>query len=146
MLKKRPLFRDITAIGLASSHPSACHALSKYSGMVFVLLNVILTNIYYSAFNIHTLDLTFCQQNAKAISEASPVGYVKSMELRGSLFQDRCTTGAVSSVFTNFYIDHDEPLEALAAYKTRGEWVLGDLLEGHEYLIILPVPQSVPPQ
>ena len=41
MLKKHPLFRDITAIGLASSHPSACHALSKYTGTVFLLLNVI---------------------------------------------------------------------------------------------------------
>lgn len=77
--------------------------------------------------------------------EASPVGYVKSMELHGSLFQGECTTGAISSVFSNFYIDHSEPLEVLAAYKARGEWVLGDLLEGHEFLIILPVHQSVTP-
>jgi hypothetical protein len=32
MLKSTPTFRDITAIGLVSSHPSACHALAKYTG------------------------------------------------------------------------------------------------------------------
>ena len=59
------------------------------------------------------------------------------MELRGSLFEDECTTGAVSCVFTNFYVDHGEPLEALAVYKGTGRWVLGELLDGHEFLIIL---------
>jgi len=102
-------------------------------------LNVTLTDIHYSAFNIQNIDLTFCKQNAQLILERSPVEYIKTMELRGSLFQDECTTGAVSSVFTNFYINHDEPFEALAAYKARGKWVLGELLEGHEYLIILPI-------
>lgn len=33
MLKYRPIFRDIITIGLVSSHPSACPALSKYIGM-----------------------------------------------------------------------------------------------------------------
>jgi hypothetical protein len=65
------------------------------------------------------------------------VTYIKDTELRGSLFDDECTTGAVSSVFTHFYVDHDEPLEALAEYKKTG-WVLGELLDGHEFLIILP--------
>ena len=63
------------------------------------------------------------------------MAYVKDMEFRGSLFEDGCTTGTVSCVFTNFYVDHNEPLEALAAYKAGGRWVL---LEGHEFLIILP--------
>lgn len=61
------------------------------------------------------------------------------MELRGSLFEDKVTSGAVSSVFTSFYVDHTEPLAALAKYKARNQWLLGDLLEGHEFLIILPV-------
>ena len=30
-LKTHPLFYDITAIGLVSSHPAACNALSKYA-------------------------------------------------------------------------------------------------------------------
>lgn len=33
MLKKSTLFHGITAIGLVSSHPSACHVLFKYAGM-----------------------------------------------------------------------------------------------------------------
>lgn len=69
----------------------------------------------------------------------SPVEYVKSMDLRGSLFEDMCSSGAVSSVFTSFYVDHTEPLTTLAKYKTRNQWLLGDLLEGHKFLIILPV-------
>lgn len=32
-LKDSPIFKGITAIGLVSSHPAACGALGKYSGM-----------------------------------------------------------------------------------------------------------------
>ena len=67
------------------------------------------------------------------------------MELRGSLFEDKCSSGAVSCVFTSFYVDHVEPLAALAAYKARGQWLLGELLDGHEFLIILPVVEAVSP-
>jgi len=62
-----------------------------------------------------------------------------------SLFEDGCTTGTVSCVFTNFYVDHNEPLEALAAYNAGGHWVLGELLEGHEFLIILPTRKPIAP-
>ena len=61
------------------------------------------------------------------------------MELRGSLFEDKVMSGAGSSVFTSFYVDHTEPLTALAKYKARNQWLLGDLLEGHEFFMILPV-------
>jgi hypothetical protein len=107
------------------------------------LSNPTLTDICYSDISISSLDLTFYQCNAKSILAVSPVAYVKDMELRGSLFEDGCTTGAVSCVFTNFYVNHNEPLEALAAYKAGGRWVLGELLEGHEFLIILPVQKPV---
>ncbi len=50
------------------------------------------------------------------------------------LFENDCNTGAISSVFTNFYVDHHEPLEALAIYKASGGWILGELLEGHKYV------------
>jgi hypothetical protein len=66
------------------------------------------------------------------------VDYIKTMELRGSLFEDNCTTGAISSVFTNFYVDHTEPLEALKRFKENTGWVLGELFDGHEFLVILP--------
>ena len=81
----------------------------------------------------------------KSILEGSPVDYVRNMELRGSLFEEKCTSGAISCVFTSFYVDHKEPLEALATYKARGAWLLGELLNGHEFLIILPCKGSVTP-
>jgi len=74
----------------------------------------------------------------------SPVSYVSTMHLHGSLFSDNCNTGAVSSVNTSFYVDHEEPLEALAAYKASAPWVLGELLDGHEYLLILPASSTKP--
>ena len=98
-----------------------------------------LTEVYYTDFAIKSIDLSFCQQNAKAIFKGSPVDYVRNMEPRGSAFEDNCTSGAVSCVFTNFYVDHKEPKEALATYKDLGQWPLGEPLEGHEFLIILPV-------
>jgi len=49
--------------------------------------------------------------------KTSPIGYVKDVDLRGSLFDTGRTNGVVSSVYTNFFIDHTEPVEALA-------WVL----------------------
>jgi len=45
---------------------------------------------------------------------------------------------------SNIYIDHEEPLEALAAYKASAPWVLGELLDGHEYLLILPASSTKP--
>lgn len=44
-------------------------------------------------------------------------------------------------MYTEFYVDHTEPLEALEVFKKRG-WCLGELLDGHEYLVILPVTQA----
>lgn len=61
------------------------------------------------------------------------------MELCGTLFEDNPVKGTVSTVFTSFFIDHREPLAALDSYKAKGKWVLGDLLDGHEFIIILPV-------
>jgi hypothetical protein len=54
----------------------------------------------------------------------------------GSLWSD---DGAVSSVFTSFYVDHAEPLEALGQYKAMSQWGLGDLLDGHEFLAVVPL-------
>ena len=88
---------------------------------------------------IAAIDLTFCHDHARKIIEASPVEYVHKMLLRGSLFKEDCTSGAVSAVYTEFYVDHEEPLAALQNFKDTGRWALGELLEGHEFLIILPI-------
>ena len=89
---------------------------------------------------IGNIDLSFCRENAKLIFEASPVDYVRAMQPHGSLFEeDSTTSGAISSVNTEFYVDHDEPLAALQTFKASGKWSLGELLEGHEFLVIVPV-------
>jgi hypothetical protein len=46
---------------------------------------------------------------------------------------------AISSVFTKFYVDHTEPLKVLAHYKNKGQWCLGELTDGHEFLTIFPI-------
>ncbi len=42
------------------------------------------------------------------------IAYVKEAKLRGSVFNPEDASGLVSSVDTNFFVDHAEPLEALA--------------------------------
>jgi len=121
-LKSNALFTKVTAVGLVSSHPAACTALAKYANA-----------------KIGSIDLTFCRNNAQKIIEVSPIDYVQKMHLRGSLFEEGCTSGAISTGYTEYYIDHEEPLIALQVFKDDGKWCLGELLEGHEFLIILPV-------
>jgi hypothetical protein len=59
--------------------------------------------------------------------------YITDIELRGSLFEGDCTTGATSSTSTT--MSH---LKAPAYYKKKKGWILGELLDRHEFLIILP--------
>lgn len=87
------------------------------------------------------VDTGFISKNAKNILATTPVNYLKA-ELHGSLFEDNCNTGAVSCVDTKFYVDHRVPLEVLDTYKKDGRWPLGELFEGHEFLIIVPVEKS----
>jgi hypothetical protein len=89
--------------------------------------------------HVGSIDLNLIRDNATKILEATNVEYLKSAEIRGDLFQDGPNGGAVSSVFTNFFVDHAEPLEVLKHYKSHKGWCLGELLEGHEFLVILRV-------
>ncbi|KAI2477375.1 hypothetical protein Ptr902_11448 [Pyrenophora tritici-repentis] len=82
-------------------------------------------------------DLEFMHVNARAVMEASPVAYVREAVLRGKLFDGQDTSGAVSSVDTQFFVDHKEPLGVLAMVKQERDWPLGELLEGFEFLLIL---------
>ena len=90
--------------------------------------------------------LDFIRDHANAIMKASPVEYVRDAQLRGGLFDPKETNGAVSSVYTEFFVDHAEPLQALESVRKCMEWPLGDLLEGYEFLCILNRPkESTPP-
>jgi len=77
--------------------------------------------------------------NSTKIFATTPIEYLKGVELAGSLFEENCTTGAVSCVFTEFYVGHAEPLSALEDFKEKRGWTLGELPEGHEFLSILPI-------
>jgi hypothetical protein len=77
------------------------------------------------------------KDNARSIMEASPVDYVRNAKLRGRLFDTEDTSGLVSSVDSGFFVDHDEPLEALAWVRESMDWPLGELLDGHEFILIL---------
>jgi hypothetical protein len=68
---------------------------------------------------------------------ASPILYVRTARLCGSLFNPEDTSGLVSSVDTSFFVDHTEPLEALVWVREEFEWPLGELSDGHEFLLIL---------
>ncbi|KAI9674070.1 MAG: hypothetical protein M1822_009565 [Bathelium mastoideum] len=83
--------------GVMSSHPAACLAASR---------------AYKRP--IDTASLDFMKDNAQSIMKASPVGYVRDAKLRGSLFGSEDSSGLVSSVDTGFFVDHEEPLQALA--------------------------------
>ena len=69
--------------------------------------------------------------------KASPVAYVRSARPQGTYFDSSDTSGVVCSVDTGFFVDHAEPLEALACVRESMEWPLGELLDGHEFLLIL---------
>lgn len=84
------------------------------------------------------MSLDFVRKNAAAVMESSPIAYVRDAELSGSLFSDAASGGMVSGVDTHFLVDHEEPLEALRQVREVWQWPLGELLDGHEYLLILP--------
>ncbi|KIM91127.1 hypothetical protein PILCRDRAFT_1330 [Piloderma croceum F 1598] len=121
-LKVHPLFQKVMVVGLVLSHPTVCNALAKYANV-----------------GIYSIDLDFIHTNAEKVLTASNISYLKSAQPCGTLFQVDCDTGAVSSMFTEFYVDHEEPLEVLDKFKAHGQWCLGELLEGHEYLALFPV-------
>ncbi|KAM0797692.1 hypothetical protein BDR22DRAFT_882065 [Usnea florida] len=107
---------------LMSSHPAACLAAAKaYGG------------------SINAVRLDFIKEHAERIMKESPIRYVKDAKLRGSLFNPEDASGLVSSVDTDFWVDHTEPLEALAWVRDKGDWPLGDLVDGHEFLLVMDV-------
>ncbi|KAI1495772.1 hypothetical protein F5X99DRAFT_422653 [Biscogniauxia marginata] len=83
--------------GIMSSHPAACLAAAATFGST-----------------IEKISLDFIAENATPILKASPIKYIRDAKLCGSLFDNTDSTGLVSGVNTNFFVDHQEPLEALS--------------------------------
>lgn len=124
--------------GLMSSHPAACLAAAKAFGSkrIFIFgVNLILNMIG----SINTIRLDFIKEHAEEIMKASPIRYVKDAKLRGSVFNPEDASGLVSSVDTGFWVDHTEPIEALAWARDMVDWPLGELHDGHEFLLVLKV-------
>ena len=118
--------------GLMSSHPTACVAAVK---------------VFRGTMN--TVKLNFIRDHAEGIIAASPISYVKDAKLRGRLFESNDPSSIVSCVDTNFFVDHTEPLEALTWVREHRDWPLGELIDGHEFLLIFeaihPRPTQVTP-
>jgi hypothetical protein len=89
--------------------------------------------------DLKDVNLDFIRVHAKGILQSSPISYLNDAQLKGILFEDNCDNGSISSVFTKFYVDHTEPLKVLAHYKNKGQWCLGELADGHEFLAIFPI-------
>ncbi|KAK0655420.1 hypothetical protein B0T16DRAFT_317604 [Cercophora newfieldiana] len=106
--------------GIMSSHPAACMALSKAC----------------ADFALPNIPLDFAQVHATTVIASSPIAYVQDAKLRGSLFSEGSSNGLVSGVDSGFFVDHEEPLAALAWLRERGQWQLGDLPDGHEFLLV----------
>jgi hypothetical protein len=107
----------------------------------FILLKFI-AKIILELSSCHDIDIAFIKKTARQILSMTPIEYLKNVELRGSLFEDNhdsTSTGTVSCAYSEFFVDHTEPLEAMKVFKQKGDWVLGDLLEGHEFLVIVPI-------
>ena len=125
--------------GIMSSHAASCLATANVFGSKRTLRIPVRTVNSTLRFigTINAVDLGFITGHAEAIIKASPISYVKDAKLHGSLFDTEDANGLVSCVDTGFFVDHTEPLEALASVRGEMDWPLGELIEGHEFLLIL---------
>lgn len=76
--------------------------------------------------------------------KSSPIPYIQNATLRGTIFQPEDASGMVSGVNTGFFVDHEEPQKVLQAVRGNWQWPLGDLPDGHEYLLVMPAKHRRP--
>ena len=121
---------------IMSSHPAACMAAAKVFGSKSISASLLNPKLTVTG-SINTVRVNFIQQHAEGIMKASPIRYIQDAKLRGSLFDPEDASGLVSCVDTGFWVDHTEPLETLAWARTASDWPLGELHDGHEFLLML---------
>ncbi|KAI9812988.1 MAG: hypothetical protein M1832_006425 [Thelocarpon impressellum] len=110
--------------GIVTSHAAACLAAAKAYGR-----------------GSNNIDTAFIQDHGPAIMEASPIDYIVDAKPHGSFFDPKVNDGTISSVDTGFFVDHTEPLDALQEAREHMDWPLGDLVEGHEFLLVIEAPR-----
>lgn len=108
------------ALGVCSAHPATIRAALRAFGNP------------WDRFSLSTT-----QQYAASVMMKSPVDYVRSAKLRGALFDQSVTDGTICCVDTDFFVDHAESDRAIERLTTAGEWELGPLPEGHEFLLFI---------
>ena len=135
-LLNQPRHYDDDIYGIMSSHAAACLAAAKAFGSkrIFVYVVNSMLNVTDS---INTVRLNFIKEHADEMMKASPIRYVKEAKLRGRLFNPEDFSGLVSSVDTDFWVDHTEPLKVLGWARDTVDWPLGELHDGHEFLLVL---------
>ncbi|KAL7277069.1 hypothetical protein ACG7TL_008914 [Trametes sanguinea] len=122
MLRRHAWFKDVTVMGIASSHPAACNALC---------------NLFDS--NTRDVDLAFMKEHAAAVLECSTPRFLRNAPVRGAFLG---IPGGSYSADTSFFVDHAEPIEILQSYIAEEKWPFGELLDGHEFLVLLDVPEG----
>ncbi|OAG39851.1 hypothetical protein AYO21_05917 [Fonsecaea monophora] len=121
LLSKLREGRENCIFGILSSHPAA-----------------ILTALRSFGCGLEEVDLRIVREHAKDVMESSPVRYIRSARLSGSLFVEGAPQGVICCADTNFWVDHGEPTKVLAEVRARGlGWPFGDLPDGHEYLLLV---------
>ncbi|KAF7947112.1 uncharacterized protein EAE97_004361 [Botrytis byssoidea] len=109
-------------VGIFSSHPFALMAVLRVWGRGVEDVD---------------RDLEMMKGTVKGVMEGCPVGYVKEAKLRGSLFGEGGGR-AVACADTQFWVDHEEPLEALRRVEEKGlVWPCGELPDGCEFVALV---------
>lgn len=114
---------DVAVMGLVSSHPYAIKALSN-------------------ACNRSPIDLNFIANHAEDVIRMCSIPYLLNPQMIGSIFKTQPFSTvdknqqAMSLVNTDFFVDHKEIISILK--RIQQKWVLGPLLAGHEFVIVLP--------
>ncbi|KAI0352901.1 hypothetical protein OH77DRAFT_1408106 [Trametes cingulata] len=121
-LKGYPWIDDVTIMGIASSHPAACNSV---------------VNLFNG--DMRHVDLEFITQHAEGIVACAPVTFLKNAPL-GSAFHG--VPGGSYSANTGFFVDHAEPLQILQSYVEEDKWPFGELPNGYEFLVLVPVPRA----
>ncbi|KAM3532251.1 hypothetical protein NHJ13051_000237 [Beauveria bassiana] len=96
--------------GIMSSHPAACLAAAKAFSTT-----------------VEKVSLDFISKNAQGVMRESPIPYIRDAKLCGTIFDDNDSTGLVSGVNTEFFVDHEKPMQALKIIRESLQWPLGEL-------------------
>ncbi|RMZ69554.1 amp-binding enzyme [Pyrenophora seminiperda CCB06] len=110
------------SFGILSSHPGAILAALRAWGR-----------------GIEKVDMNMVKEHSAGVMTSSPVKYVREAKLKGSVFGvvNDSDDGTVCCADTQFWVDHTEPLAAVAEVKKRGIWPFGELPDGCEFLVLV---------